>query len=212
MFAIERVEIRGADPHTPAAVRKALQGLDGTSLLALGRGEVARRAQGVPSVVSATYDRAFPHTLRVTVVEERPVAVLHRGSDLFLVSARGRIIRALGPNALLALPRIWVPAASDVSVGATLGGDPGAAVAALVPLHRFRLPVRVATSSASNGQLSFRLRNGLELRLGDARDLPLKLTVARKIIPALVPGSGAVLDVSLPDRPVASASNPQVGG
>ena len=212
MFAIRRVEIRGADPRTAAAVRRALSTLDGTSLLSLGRAEVARRAQAVPSVISATYDRAFPHTLRVRIVEERPVAVLHRGDDPFLVSARARVIRALQANALLGLPRIWVPRTTDVSLGATLGGDPGAAVAALVPLHRFRLPVHVATARAVDGQLFLQLRNGLELRLGDIEDLPLKLTIARRIVPTLAPRAGTFLDLSVPERPVAGSENPQVGG
>jgi hypothetical protein len=212
MFAIRRVEIRGADPRTAAAIRQALAKLDGTSLLALRGGEVARRAQAVPSVISATYDRAFPHTLRVRVVEERPVAVLHRGNDLFLVSARARVIRPLAANALLGLPRIWVPSTTDVTLGATLGGEPGSAVAALVPLHRFRLPVRVATAHAADGQLFLRLRTGLELRLGDARDLPLKLTIARQIVPTLPSAAGAYLDISVPERPVAGSDNPQVAG
>jgi cell division septal protein FtsQ len=162
--------------------------------------------------VSASYDRAFPHTLRVTIVEERPVAVLHRGDDLFLVSARGRVIRPLAGNALPNLPRIWVPRGTDVSVGATLGGDPGAAVAALVPLQRLHFPVRVATAEASDGQLFLRLRTGLEMRLGDSRDLPLKLSIARQIAPTIAAGAGTYLDVSVPDRPVAGGSNSQVGG
>jgi cell division protein FtsQ len=212
MFAIERVEIRGADPTAARAVRGALEPLEGTSLLALGRGEVERRAQGLPYVVSASYDRDFPHTLRVTIVEERPVAVVHRGHDLFLVSARGRVIRPLAAKAMLDLPRIWLPRDADVSVGATLGGDPAAAVAALVPLRRLRFPLRVATAEASGGQLSVRLRTGLEVRLGDSRDLPLKLSVARQIAPTIAAGTATYLDVSVPDRPVAGQRNTKVGG
>ena len=212
MFAIQRVEIRGGDPATAAAVRRALAPLDGTSLLALGAGEVERRAQALPSVVSVSYDRAFPHTLRVTVVEERPVAVLHRGNDLFLISARARVIRPLTANALLNLPRIWVARSTDATLGATLAGDPGAAVAALVPLQRLRFPVPVATAESSDGQLALRLRSGLEIRLGDAHDLPLKLSVARQIAPTIAPGSGTYLDVSVPERPVAGGDNLQVSG
>jgi cell division protein FtsQ len=212
MFAIQRVEVRGADPATAEAVRRALEPLTGRSLLALGGGEVARRAQALPSVVSAAYDRAFPHTLRVTVVEERPVAVLHRGNDLFLVSARARVVRALPQNALPGLPRIWVPRAVDVNIGATLGGDPGAAVSALVPLRRIQFALGVATAEATAGQLSLRLRTGLEIRLGDAHDLPLKLTIARQVAPTIPPGAGTFLDVSVPDRPVAGAINSQLSG
>jgi len=212
MFAIETLDVTGASPATEAAVRKALAPLEGTSLLSLGATDVERRTGALPAVVSATYDRAFPHTLRVTVREERPVAVLRRGPDSFLVSARGRVIRALEPRALLALPRIWVPRPTGVEVGATLAGDAGAAVDALVPLSRLRFPVQVASAEATSGQLSLRLRTGLELRLGAAQDLLLKLDIARQILPTLAPGAGAYLDVSVPDRPVSGSTNPQVQG
>jgi cell division protein FtsQ len=212
MFAIETLEVTGASPATEAAVRKALAPLAGTSLLALGAADVERRTGALPSVVWTTYDRAFPHTLRVTVREERPVAVLRRGPDSFLVSARARILRPLEPRALLALPRIWVARSTGVEVGATLAGDAGAAVDALVPLSRLRLPVQVASAEATSGQLALRLRTGLELRLGTAQDLLLKLDVARRILPTLGLGSGAYLDVSVPDRPVSGTENPKVEG
>jgi len=212
MFAIETLDVSGASPATESAVRKALAPLEGTSLLSLGAADVERRTGALPAVVWATYDRAFPHTLRVTIREERPVAVLRRGPDSFLVSARGRVIRPLEPRVLLALPRIWVTRSTGVDVGATLAGDAGAAVDALVPLSRLRLPVHVASAEATSGQLSLRLRTGLELRLGTAQDLLLKLSIARQILPTLSAAAGAYLDVSVPDRPVSGAVNPQVQG
>ena len=54
------------------------------------------------------------------------------------------------------------------------------------------------------------LRNGLELRLGDSRDLPVKLEVARRVIPQLA-GAGGYLDVSVPDRP-GRRREPQLSG
>jgi cell division protein FtsQ len=212
MFAIRRVEIRGATPANGAAVRRALAPLQGSSLLALGGDAVARRVEALPFVVSATYDRAFPHTLRVTIRVERPAAVLRRGPDSFLVSARGRVIRVLAPRALLALPRIWVPRSTDVSIGLTLGGDPGRAVAALAPLSHLHFPVHVLSAAAVQGQLTIQLRSGLELRLGDGRDLLLKLALAKQIVPTISPASRTYLDVSVPERPVAGGRNPQVGG
>ena len=212
MFAIRRIEIRGADPRTEAAVLKALRPIEGKNLLALGGGDVARLADSLPYVVSVRYSRWFPHTLRVTVVEERAVAVLHRGNDRFLVSARARVIRPLAPNAFPSLPRIWVSRSTDVGLGATLAGDPGAAVVPLVPLQRLQFPVRVATAQAAGGQLTLRLVTGLELRLGDAQDLPLKLAIARQIAPTITPSAGAYLDLSVPERPVAGVKNSKVAG
>jgi hypothetical protein len=51
------------------------------------------------------------------------------------------------------------------------------------------------------------LRSGLEVRLGDLRELRLKLAIARRILARGDPG--AYLDVSLPERPVAGP-DPQV--
>jgi hypothetical protein len=55
--------------------------------------------------------------------------------------------------------------------------------------------------------LTFVLRSGLELRLGDIREVPLKLAVASEIVPGLLARGGyAYLDVSVPERPVAGAT------
>ncbi len=202
LFGITTIEVRGADAPTAAAVRLALAPLRGRSLLALHADQVERRADALPAVVSVTYDRDFPHTLRVIVREERPIAVLRRGPAAYLLSARARIIRTLPSRTFLDLPRVWVSHATSVVVGATIGGDPGLAAKALVPLSRARLPEQVASSEAAGGELTFRLRNGIELRLGDARELALKLAIARRILPALPPVTGGYLDVSVPERPV----------
>jgi len=54
------------------------------------------------------------------------------------------------------------------------------------------------------------LRSGIEIRLGDATDIDVKLEVTRRVLPQLGDLRG-YLDVSVPDRPVAGASlNSQV--
>ena len=217
VFAIRTVAVHGASPAVAAEVERALRPLEGTSLLALGRGDVDRRLASIADVASAKYDRAFPHTLTVYVVPERPVAVLRRGAGSWLVSARGRVLRPLPQGARPALPRIWVAAGSDLPVGTTLAPDSGAkAAAALAVAERvgFRAPIGSVTVDGST--LSFKLRSGLELQLGTADDLALKLAVALRILPIV--GRGAsYLDVSVPSRPVAMAPaavavNPQLGG
>lgn len=64
------------------------------------------------------------------------------------------------------------------------------------------LRVAVASVVAERGELTLVLRSGLELRLGDGSDLPLKLEVARQVLPQIA-GSSGYLDVSVPNRPVA---------
>src|ERR1700675_1516501 len=78
-FAIGRLEIAGAPAGVEQQVRRALAPFVGTSLLALNGSALERRAAALPTVVSVHYDRAFPHALRIEVVAEVRVAVLHRG-------------------------------------------------------------------------------------------------------------------------------------
>jgi cell division protein FtsQ len=204
-FAIRSIVVTGGPPDVTAQVRRALAPVLGTSLLALDGGALERRADALPAVVSTRYDRAFPHTLRVTIVPEVGVAVVHRGTETWLVSARGRVIARIAPRTRALMPRIWVPAATPVQAGVflspALGGD---AAPALALAQGF--PVRIATATLVRGQLAFQLRSGVELRLGEPNDVRLKLAVARRALP-LLPGGTTYLDVSQPDRPVAGANS-----
>ena len=206
-FAVRTIDVRGGTPALQAKVRATLAPLLGRSLLALdGRG-LERRVDDLPDVVSSTYDRAFPHTLRVRVVPEVPVAVLHRGKQTWLVSGRGRAIEEIKNGTRPGLPRIWVPTAAQVSPGAFLApADGGTAARALELAAGF--PARFSTVSFAHGELTMRLRLGVELRLGDPVDVRLKLAIARRALRLLPPGS-TYLDVTVPQRPVAG-SNPQV--
>jgi cell division protein FtsQ len=203
MFAVGRIEIAGGSPEVRHQVRRTLAPLMGSSLLALDGRSLERRVEALPTVVSVGYDRAFPHTLRLTLVPETPVAVLHRGTGTWLISARGRIVVPVRPRTYPALPRIWVPHATDVAVGGYV--DPehaGNAARALALALWARFPARIETAAVTHGGLVFRLRSGVELRLGDPTDVRLKLAVARRALRGLSAGT-AYLDVSVPERPVA---------
>src|ERR687884_1913177 len=204
IFAVRSIEISGVRGAAAAHVRAALRPLEGKSLLALHGSDVEDRLAGVPEVRSATYDRAFPNTLRVVVVPERPVAVIRQGAAAWLVSARGRVLRALARGTERALPRIWLPRGADVQVGTTVAPDEGGqAAAALATARRVGFHGRVRDVSTTDGSLVFSLRSGLQLRLGDEHDLALKLAVAAPILPLV--REAAYLDVSLPPRPVAGS-------
>lgn len=210
VFAVRTIEVRGAPPRVAAQVRAALAPLEGRSLLKVGGGDVRSRLGALTSVSAATYDRAFPHTLRVYVRAEEPLAVLRRGSDAWLISVRGRVVRALANPRLSSLPRVWVPRGVTVTEGAALADDETVrAVRALAPLQGSPFLRRVRDVRATASELTMILRSGLEIRLGNASNILLKLAVAREILPRLEPPG--YLDVSVPERPVASA-NPKVEG
>jgi cell division protein FtsQ len=210
VFAVREIVVTGVPPRAAADVRRALLPLQGKSLVGLRADDVERLAEELPQVESVSYDRSFPHTLHVVVEPERPLAVLRTGSDSWLVSRTARVISRLPRGARPALPRIWKPASADVLVGATLAAGDGAdELDALAPVRSTGMGGRVATVKIEDGQITYVLRGGLEVRAGSAVDLPLKLTIARRIL-AQVPVSG-YLDVSVPERPV-GASNPQLSG
>jgi len=203
-FAIRTIEVRGGTPVLQAQVRSAVAPFLGRSLLAFDGRALERRVDGVPAVVSSSYDRAFPHTLRLTVVPEVPVAVLHRGKETWLLSARGRVIRRIPKGTRLGLPRIWVPTAAQVSAGAILPADEGGTAARALELAA-GFPARFTTVTLSHGELTMQLRLGVELRLGDPVDVRLKLAIARRALRLLPPGT-TYLDVAVPQRPVAGSN------
>lgn len=211
VFAIDRIEVEGVPPGTAARVRDVLAPLSGSSLVAFDRTDGDRRLAALPIIASASYDRGFPHTLRVFVEQERPIALLRRGRDTWVVADSARVLRKVRTLPLPRLPRIWLPASADPLVGAVLADPSVAAVRALVPITAARLPVAVRSIRAAEGQISIVLYSGTEVLLGDASRLRFKLAVISRILP--LAGDTPYLDVSVPERAVAGNAqlvNPQV--
>jgi cell division protein FtsQ len=211
LFGVRSIEVTGAGPGVARQVERALRGRQGDSLVGLDLGAARTDVLALSTVAGVSFDRAFPHTLRVTVDPERPVAVARQGAAAYVLSERGRVIARVDRQAKPGLARMWV--AKDVTLerGAIVDGELRIAVEAVTPLAGTHFPGRVASLTTADDQLTLRLRSGLELRLGDLRAVDLKLAVAARVIPQLPVGAG-YLDVSVPDRPVAGppGSEPQV--
>jgi cell division protein FtsQ len=215
MFAVRTIEVEGASPAVAAEVRTVLTSLDGESLVAVDGASVSNRVDGISSVRSSVVDRSFPHTLRVRIVPEIPVAVLRRGGESWLVSARGRVIMLVDRGTQPELPRIWLPTRTELAKGALLNDEPGALAArSLAAFVGSGFPQRIAFVRALDGQITLGLRGGLEIMLGPPVDLRLKIEIARGILPLLaLPAHGGpdYLDITVPERPVAGR-NPQPSG
>jgi cell division septal protein FtsQ len=214
IFAVEKLDVVGGTPRAQSEIRKALAPELGRSLVKIDSAELGRRIASLPDVVGVTYDRRFPHTLHIRVSAERPILLLRRGSDTWLVSARGRVLRTLANPRLSSLPRVWIPKQTDVRVGHLLPAADGAAAAtALAPIRprAFVSGIRSVTGDGAE-MLTLVLRSGLQIRLGDVGDLRLKLAIARRVLGAV--GADATttgyVDVSVPERPVFSSVNSQL--
>jgi cell division protein FtsQ len=208
IFALDRIQVDGATPAVAREVRAALAAYVGRSLVQFDATAAERQLSGVAEVADAHFDRAFPHTLKVRVRLERPVAILRQGSSAWLVSSSARVLRAI-VRPYPRLPRIWVPHAAGISVNSTLGGLGAKGVAALAPLGPLHVDADVRQVRVDDGQLTLVLASGTEVRLGDSGDLRLKLAIVKELLPFA--GRARYVDVSVPERPVAGL-NPQVEG
>ena len=179
-----------------------------------GRRSSSNASTALPDVHLGHHDRAFPHTLRVHVVPEQPVAVLRRGEESWLVSARGRVMRR-SRWARRDLPGSGCRRGLEISKGAFSRTSTGALAArsarrvrraaasrsvAFVARSTDRSPSDCAAGSRSNSVRPDRPAPEDRHRAGH----PADPRVAR-------PGGPDYLDVTVPERPVAGATlNPQV--
>lgn len=202
LFGVRTIEVEGATPGIERQVRKTLANREGESLVGLDLDAARTELRALPTVADVSFDRAYPHTLRVTISPERPVAVVRQGAAAFVVSERGRVVARVPRTKRPELARIWTGGDVPLEPGATVEGELRVAVSAVAPLAGSDFPGRVVSVVTENEQLVLRLRSGVELRLGASRHVGLKLAVARRVLP-LLPGGSGYLDLSVPDRPVA---------
>jgi hypothetical protein len=215
VFAVQKVEVEGAPPRIARRAEGALAGaLVGRSLLEVDTADLERALSGLPDVEPVSYDRAYPETLRVRLVAERPVAVLRRGADAWLVSERGRILRALGEQRPASLPRIWVAQLASPREGSVVELDearrPALALGAVLASDPAFLS-RVRDARLLGDEVTFVLKSGAFLRLGTPHDVALKIAVAKQVLSVSGTVGAGYLDVSLPQRPVAQLDT-QVSG
>ena len=204
MFAVREIEVTGARPSVVERVEAALAPIDGTSLLSLDAATIDRRLRSLPDVSLVSYDRAFPHTAEIVVSAERPVAVLRKGTQAWVVTERGRVLQQLEDPTGWSLPRIWIADAAVPGAGELLAVDDGLAPArllgrALSADNRFF--GQVAEARVLEGEHVLVLRTKTEVRLGAADDLPLQLAVARRVLD-IVGAEARYVDVSVPERAV----------
>ena len=150
-----------------------------------GRG---RAAPGrAPRRRGRSYDRSFPHTLRVTVRPEHPVAVARRGPKAWLVvgeRARDRARSPLGTHP--ELPRIWLAHSGEPQVGASPDATGSACArcgrSALARTAGFRGRVRMVRVRGARPDASCSARASSSA-WATLRAVPLKLAIAERIVP-----------------------------
>ena len=122
-------------------------------------------------MLSVRIDRHFPHTLRLVVTPERPVLLLRRGKEGWVVSARGRVLRKVDEHAAELAPaglgRQGRRGEGRRAARARERRAPRPPRSRRSPASTF--PAHVRAVRATETELTLVLRSGLELRLGERR-------------------------------------------
>jgi len=165
---------------------------------------IDRRLSALRDVNLVSYDRAFPHTAKIVISAERPVAVLREGAQSWVVTERGRVLEKLDDPTTSELPRVWVAGASVPSAGDLLTADearlPTLVLGGVLSANRALFEQLREARETEDGVLLV-LRSGTEIRLGDADELGLQLAVAQRVLEA-AGSDAAYVDVSVPERAV----------
>ena len=207
-FGVDSIRVTGASGVTERAVLTAADArAGGVSLLAVDPSRLAVALERLPSVRRAHVSRDFPHTLRISIVPERVVAVVRLGGRAVTVAQSGRIV---GVRAAAA-PSLIAP---DGLTGQTGGYVTQAGVrrelevAAAIPSG---FPVRVASIAATADGLVATTAAGAQIRLGDETDLGQKLEVAGRVLRGMSADArdhAQYIEVSAPDFPAVMAATP----
>lgn len=206
VFALQELEVSGVSPGVQRSVEAVAKPYVGESLVALDQEELRRQLLSLSTVRSVRMDRAFPHTLRVAVVPEHPLAVVRRGADAWLVSEHGRVMREVDRGRRNTRTNVWTGADTNLVVGGTVEDIELRTVLDALRLVPAAFPARVSIARVEEGDVTLVLADGTELLLGERSALPLKLAVAARVLGALTPEERSeigYLDVTVPGLPVA---------
>ena len=187
LLAVRHVAVSGTSRLSPEQVRAAADVARGVPLARVDAQAVVRRVQALRAVADVQVTRAWPSTLKLHVVERRPVAGLVTPTGVTLVDAAGVPFAAANalPPGIVRL-QVARPGPTDPTTRAALD------VLAVLP-QPMRGRVRIVRA-ASPSSVTLVLRDGRRVLWGGVDDTALKAAAAE----ALLKMPGTVYDVSRP--------------
>jgi cell division protein FtsQ len=190
-FAVTQVQVVGAHRLSAAQVEAAARVPMGTPMLRLDTAPARRRVAALTDVASVVVTTEWPHTVRITVVERAPVAVVRElGGAYRLVDRDGVDLGSLASRPQ-GLPLLSLDLASTDPP--TLAA--AATVAASLPA-KLVAKVRWISADTANSVV-LQLTSGAVVRWGDATQDGIK----SEVLLALLKRAANVYDVSAPYAP-----------
>ena len=197
---VEHVKITGATSSDARRVEAALTAAaHDMTTLHVRRDALMSAVAGFTSVKGVAAQAHFPHGLTITVIEERPVALLEADGERLLLAADGSVLRSMRSPVALPAIRSRAGAPSSKLSDRTALAELAVAAAAPRPLETRLAGVGIG---ATRGIVA-KLRNGPQLVFGDDTRLDAKWEAAAAVLSDPASKGASYVDVRLPERPVA---------
>lgn len=188
VLAARYVTVTGLNRVDDSAIRQAAAVPLGFPLARQDLSAIASRVSSLPKIESAEVSRRWPDTIRIAVVERRPLLGIRQPGGFLLVDARG-----VGFETQATLPSGIIQA--DVEPDRVpLLVEVGAIGAVMPPELRTRVSRLQATSK---NNVTVLLTDGVEVNWGTSADSVLK----SQLVLALLKGKPSTIDVSSPHNP-----------
>ncbi len=200
LVRVERVTVVGLTTRDGAAVSAKLSAAgEHMTTLHVDEAALRRSVADEPIVQSLQVQADFPHALRITIVENRPVAMLVAGGRQIAVAPDGSVLDGTAVRDGVPTVRVGtLPSSGRVASAST---RQLVAVAAAAPA---RLLSRVASIQVERGRgVVAQLQHGPVVVFGHADQLAAKWAAAAAVLAQRSSQGATYIDVRLPLRPVA---------
>jgi cell division protein FtsQ len=183
------VDVRGNSTISDARIEKAAEVPVGTPLARVDIDAIVARVQPISAVRYVEVGRSWPHTVRITITERSPIAVIDQGSGLQALDAQGVPFGSYDTR-----PK-------HLPLVRTAPGTPGEAVAESAKVVD-ELPPKIArridaVDVASVDEITLVLANGRRVIWGSAENSDQKA----EVLAVLLKQPGNQIDVTVPGRP-----------
>ncbi|WCB93651.1 Cell division protein FtsQ [Baekduia alba] len=199
LVSVQKVTVVGlTGPEAPRVTRQLEDAARDMTTLHVRGDQLRSVVEPYPVVKDLRVSTDFPHGLKITVVENTPVAAISVGDDRTPVSADGKLLRGADQRQLPIVPLRVAPGGNTI-VDATARHAIAALAAAPTALR-----ARVERASTTReGGLTLKLRNGPDLRFGGADRLAAKWAAATAVLASSASAGATYLDLRYPERPAA---------
>jgi cell division protein FtsQ len=210
LVAVEHVRVvgvHGREAHAiDAALREAAMRM---STLNVNTGALRAAVAPFHVVRDLRVSAGFPHTLRIRVIEQPPVAALVVEGVRTAVAADGAV---LGPSLLSSSLPVVPGATGDMLGGGRVHSAAALGALAVMGAAPPALAGWVARVFSGREGLTVTMRNGLQLYFGDATRPHAKWLAATRVLADPSSAGAWYVDVRLPERPAVGLSSGAAAG